>query len=180
MLFYGARLHMTGINERYMSKPSTNVIKGFFIALIFMSHIQGYIGKSGYSYNAFGDDFVWYILCLMGQLVVIMFLFYSGYGIMESYKSKGASYVSTMPKRRLLTTLLNFDIAVLAFIAVDIIFGIPLGTKQILLSMTGRMSVGNSNWYIFVILLCYALAYVGLKYFNKNKIVLVGILGGAL
>jgi membrane-bound acyltransferase YfiQ involved in biofilm formation len=79
-----------------------------------------------------------------------------------------------MPKRRILTTLLNFDIAVLAFIAIDLILGIPLGIKQILMSLIGRMDVGNSNWYIFVILLCYVIAYIGLKYFHKTKTVLLG------
>ena len=43
----------------------------------------------------------------MGQLVVVMFLFYSGYGIGESYKKKGVNYVQQMPVHRILTTLLN-------------------------------------------------------------------------
>ena len=170
LLFFGARFHRKDTNGNYLTKPSTNVIKGFFIALIFMSHIQGYIRQSGYGYDALGDDLVLDIQATMGQLVVVMFLFYSGYGIMESYKKKGALYISSMPKRRILTTLVNFDIAVLAFIAVDLILGIHLGTKQTLLSFFAWKSVGNSNWYIFVILLCYVIAYVALIIKEKYKL----------
>lgn len=42
-----------------------------------------------------------------------VFLFYSGYGIMESIKNKGEKYISTVPKKRILNVLVNFDIAVL-------------------------------------------------------------------
>ena len=35
----------------------------------------------------------------MGQLVVVMFLFYSGYGVMGSFKLKGEGYWSFFPKR---------------------------------------------------------------------------------
>lgn len=146
-----------------MSKDSTNVVKGLFIGLIFMSHLQGYVRNSGYAYNALGDHLMLSIQSHMGQLVVVMFLFYSGYGIMESYKHKGASYVKTMPRKRLLGTLLNFDVAVLLFIILNLILGKYLTPIQCLLSLTAWDSVGNSNWYIFIILLCYLFAYIGLS-----------------
>ena len=89
-----------------------------------------------------------------------MFLFYSGYGVMESIKKKGAGYVSGIPKHRCLNTLVNFDVAVLSFIMVALLLGTPLTIKQCLLSLTGWDSVGNSNWYIFIIIVCYAITFV--------------------
>ena len=163
LLLWGVKFHTNGTNEAYMSKDSTNVVKGLFIGLIFMSHLQDYVRNSGYAYNALGDHLILSIQSHMGQLVVVMFLFYSGYGIMESYKDKGAGYVKTMPRKRLLGTLLNFDVAVLLFIVLNLIFGKELTPSQCLLSLTAWDSVGNSNWYIFVILLCYMFAYIGLS-----------------
>lgn len=137
LLFYGSRFR-NGFNSNYIAKSSTNVIKGLFIALIFMSHIQGYIQKSGYEYTNWGDDMVLGIQEAMGQLVVVMFLFYSGYGVMEQYRLKVQAYVSTMPKKRILTTLLNFDVAVCLFILADLLLGVPISFSQCLQSLISR------------------------------------------
>lgn len=154
-------------NDNYLSKDTTNIVKGFFIALIFMSHIQGYIQNSGYSYDAFGDQTMRGIQHFIGQLVVAMFLFYSGYGIMESYKKKGSAYVATMPRKRLAGTLINFDVAVVAFIMVNLLLGIPMSVKQCALSLIAWESVGNSNWYIFVILSLYLIIFISLMVMCK-------------
>lgn len=95
-----------------------------------------------------------------GQMIVTLFLFYSGYGVMESIKKKGDDYVRTMPKCRVLTTLINFDIAVLMFVALNLLLGNPMTIKQIALSLVCWDSVGNSNWYIFAIICCYLAAFV--------------------
>ena len=86
----------------------------------------------------------------------------------ESYKRKGAVYVRKMPRKRLLTTLLNFDVAVLVFVVLGLLLGSTLSIRQILLSLVGWESVGNSNWYIFVILLCYLETYVVLLFGGRT------------
>ena len=86
---------------------------------------------------------------------------------MESYKKKGINYVKIMPKKRILITLLNFDIAVLFFIALNLFYGKSMSLRQILLSFIAWDSVGNSNWYIFCILVCYIISFVTLYlYYN--------------
>lgn len=105
---------------------------------------------------------------MIGQLLVVMFLFYSGYGVMESIKKKGKNYVDKIPKHRVLSTLLNFDVAVLIFIILNLILGISKPIDKILFAFTGWTSVGNSNWYIFVIVVCYLLTYIVFS-FKANK-----------
>lgn len=134
----------------YIGKSQCNVIKGIFILIVFFSHFQQYVAEAG------GRVFNLYL----GQLMVAMFLFYSGYGVAESFAVKGTSYVRDFPKRRILTTLLNFDIAVVAFIALDLVIGRSIGLWQSLLAFVCWESVGNSNWYIFVIIYCYATAWL--------------------
>ena len=92
-----------------------------------------------------------------------MFLFYSGYGVGESFKKKGAAYVKKIPRHRILATLVNFDIAVGVFIIINLLLGVPITLRQSLLSFTGWEDVGNSNWYIFVILVCYTLTFMVLS-----------------
>lgn len=147
------------MNVDYMSKSQCNVVKGVFILIVFFSHFQQYVSEAG------GRVFDIYL----GQLMVAMFLFYSGYGVAASFAKKGVSYVRDFPKRRILTTLLNFDIAVAAFIVLDLIIGRPIGACQALLSFVCWESVGNSNWYIFAIIYCYAVAWLFLGVINSRK-----------
>lgn len=101
----------------------------------------------------------------MGQGVVVMFLFYSGYGVMESIKKKGSDYIHTFPKNRFAKTLLHFDIAVLLFVILDLCLGTlkDYSVLHVLLSFTGWESVGNSNWYIFAVLILYLITYISFK-----------------
>lgn len=89
-----------------------------------------------------------------------MFFFYSGFGVSESIKSKGNDYVRTMPKKRILNTLLNFDIAVCVFGFLALFLGHDISVFHLVMSFLGWESLGNSSWYIFVILVCYVLSYI--------------------
>lgn len=162
LCLYRIQFNLKGFNDDYLSKGSTNSIKGIFILLIVISHALPYITRCGYAYSATGDSLLMTFFHLLSQLVVVMFLFYSGYGVGESFKSKGETYVQSMPRHRILGTLVNFDIAVIVFIVVGLLLGSSFTLRQCLLSLTGWDDVGNSNWYIFVILLCYLMHYIAL------------------
>lgn len=153
----------------YISKERTNSIKGIFILLVFFRHIDPYIKKEGYSYDSVGDAAFSFILSSLGQLIVVMFLFYSGYGVMESIKKKGVSYISSFPKRRILTTLLNFDVAVCAFLIIDLLLDREVSMSQFFLSLLAWESIGNSNWYIFVVLICYLSTWIIASFLIKFK-----------
>lgn len=161
---------LNSFNENYLSVSRTNSIKGIFILLVFLSHARNYLLIfPEYSYdplNRIYDIFQNYL----GQGVVIMFLFYSGYGVMESIKKKGTNYINAIPKKRFAKTLVNFDIAVIIFILLNLClstlknYTIP----KVLLSFIGWESVGNSNWYIFAMLVMYLITFVAFK-LSKNK-----------
>ena len=82
---------------------------------------------------------------------------------MEAISKKGVKYINDFPKKRILNVLLNFDIAVLLFIVTNILLGRYYSYDEYLLSLIGWTSVGNSNWYIFVILLCYVHVYIAFR-----------------
>ncbi len=158
-----------GYNEEYLSKECTNAIKGIFILLVFIGHALQYVDRSDYAYDIIGDRYALRFKTELGQMVVTMFLFYSGYGVVESIKKKGETYINSIPKRRILSTFLNFDVAVLFFLALSLILSIHVTIKQFGLSLLAWDSLGNSNWYIFCILVCYALAYLSFKAFGNDK-----------
>lgn len=159
-----------GINANYLAVDRTDSIKGIFILLVFLSHIKNYLDSfAQYSsdplngiYNVFQNH--------LGQGVVVMFLFYSGYGVMESIKKKGAAYIRAFLKNRIAKTLFHFDIAVLLFVILNLCLGTlkDYSVPHVLLSFTGWESVGNSNWYIFAVLIMYLITYVSFRIF-KNR-----------
>ena len=78
----------------------------------------------------------------------------------KNHAGGGVQYLRTYPRNRLLKTLFNFDISVLIYLVVNTLLGIHYDIGTILLSFIGYESVGNSNWYIFTILLMYLVSYV--------------------
>lgn len=155
-------------NQDYISVQQTNIIKGIFIWLVFLGHIMPYMIKiepfvTPIDKAAFG------VVIVLKQLVVVPFLFYSGYGVMNSIKNKGINYVDAIPKKRIGNTMINFGIAVLFFVLLNFMLGIPMDFKQIMLSLVCWESVGNSNWYIFTICVCYIVSFISYKLFGYSK-----------
>ena len=163
-------IHKQKDKNAYLSKEETTNIKGIFTIMILMSHFRDYTNLDS------GSIYV-KILSLFGQLMVTMFLFYSGYGIMESLTKK-KNYMKSFFCHRFLKTLIHFDLAVIIYIIVSLIMGNNYRISSYLLSFIGWTSVGNSNWFMFVILGLYLITYISNITFSKNK--LVGLISTTL
>ena len=155
------RVRLSGFHEDYCAKGPTTAIKGVFAFLIFFSHLNGYIQIPD---NATNLPYC-YFLVFLGQSMVAMFFFYSGYGICESLKHR-SDYAGTFFFRRFLKTLLFFELAVLPmfitalFFPVNYFTGEPFPIKNYFLCWTGWVSIGNNNWFMFAILALYLLAFL--------------------
>lgn len=150
--------------EDYASLEKSNAIKGIFVVLVFFSHAKAYMHLT--------DANSKYYLGFQGylaQLIVVPFLFFSGYGIMQSIKKKGTEYVKAIPTGRFLKVLLHFDIAVLLFVLLNFIIHKPMTFRKVLWSFTGWESIGNSNWYILAILIAYAATFIAFIVFRNNQ-----------
>lgn len=112
------------------------------------------------------DKIYFFIISMIGQLMVVMFLFYSGYGIIEQFKNRD-NYLDGFIKNRFLKTLFNFDIAVMLFVLLAISLDKGYSLPQILLSFTAWESIGNSNWFVFDILILYLIGYASLILVKK-------------
>lgn len=70
-------------NTEYSSIGQTNVIKGIFVILVLLGHGSGYLKLTGVldiPYKSFQSH--------IGQMVVSMFFFYSGFGMIKSIMKK--------------------------------------------------------------------------------------------
>ncbi len=170
VLLFGVKFQRHGFYSDNLGMEQCNALKGFFIMMVFISHALLDVGKAGFVISCHIDSLGMQIQSFFGQLIVVMFLFYSGFGVMESYNNKGLDYLTAFPRKRILTTFLNFDIAVFIFVIVDLVLGIRLTFKQVFLSLIAWDSVGNSNWYIFVVLLCYLFFYFGFRLFPNHRV----------
>lgn len=154
-------------NTNYLSIENTNVIKGIFVILVIFSHSSQYITLDSVYDNPYSS-----FMKFMGQMIVSVFLFYSGYGIMESLKKKKFSYIKTIPTKRFLKVLINFDIAVLLYLVLNLILGTHYDIKTTILSFIGWENIGNSNWYILAVLVLYILTFISffpMKWWNDSK-----------
>ena len=93
--------------EDFLHRDQCDSIKGIFILFVFIRHALQYIMSSGYAFETLPDQVFLKIDRELDQLIVIMFLFYSGFGIMESILKKKFDYIRNMPIRRILPTILS-------------------------------------------------------------------------
>ncbi len=145
-------------HDDYLSLTNTTAINGIFVILVFLSHSSQYISLD----NGILDSTYVTFKSYLAQMVVVPFLFFSGYGTMESIKNK-KKYVDKIPKNKFLKTLVHFDIAILAFLIIQWVCGKTYDIQHIFLSLFGWASVGNSNWYIFAILFLYLAVFIAFK-----------------
>jgi len=149
--------------EDNMSPEKTSSMNGLFVMIVFFSHIKNYFVDMNVYDKAFYS-----LPIIFTQLIVVSFLFYSGYGMMESTKKKGFTYIQSIPKKRFPKLFIDFAIAILLFIITNLCLGKTLDLKNTLLAFTGWTAIGNSNWYIFAIFCFYIIMYLSFL-ICKNK-----------
>ena len=146
----------------YCSIDETRSINGIFILLILISHTYAKGSTIGVL-----DEIYEPIRTFLGQFVVVPFMFFSGYGIMESIKKK-ETYIKTFPRRRVLPLYIRFAVISLIYVPISLIMSPGISVTRYLLSFTGLTSIGNGGWYIFAIFMMYLFVIVAFNIF-KNR-----------
>ncbi len=163
---YSAKVARTGqFFEDYLSKSNTTAINGIFVVLVFLCHFYSYVSFGTTFIDRSFVNFVQYL----GQLVVVTFFFFSGYGMIYSISKKGMPYVKKIPMTRFLRVLLHFDIAIALFMIMNLFLGHKFPLYYNLLSLIAWESIGNSNWFIFATLCLYLIVFVSFIICRCNK-----------
>ena len=74
----------TAIDVHFLDRSQTTSVKGIFICLVFICHASGYIDHAGYEYKSIADQLFIFARGIWGQCSVVMFMLYSGYGVLVS------------------------------------------------------------------------------------------------
>lgn len=164
---FPAKTYVSGFNENCFSKNTGNIVKGVFILLIIASH---YFNAYGELQNTLLDSWYRNVKNWMGQYVVVMFLFYSGYGIMYSILNYDEVYIKAIPINRVVKTFTIYEIAEILFVAVLFLLGIKCNAKSVIRALLTWEYIGCDNWYIFDILMLYLCTWVSCM-LCKHKIV---------
>ena len=154
----------------YLCPKNTSTVNAIFSVLIFLSHGVQYVTLKGPL-----DAPYFEMRTFLGQIVVVTYLFFSGYGIMESITKKGKAYVKAMPWKRFFGLWYQFAIVVMLYILTNLAVGKSMTVKNGLLAFTGYTSVGNSNWYLFATFMLYAIVYVAFLLAGKRRVIGVAV-----
>lgn len=157
-------INLKGFNNfyyDYLDLKNSNYIKGIFVWMIILYHYRTYHRTNKeYIYNI--------ILNYVGQKMVSLFLFYSGFGINQSIKIKGIIYVKTLPKKGTII-FIKSQIIILMYLLTNLILGIKTNLNNYFLSVIFKSHIGNSNWFAFSIISFYYYSYISFIFLqNKN------------
>lgn len=149
--------------EDYMSPQKTGAIKGVFVVIVFFSHIRQYCSPVLDEMNKPFYDF----MNFLGQLMVVMFLFYSGYGVYLAIQKKDG-YVKSIPAKRILKVWYHFAIAIVFYLLLGIAMGNKISPKRFFESLVGISELGNSAWFIMTIILLYFATFLGFIFVGRE------------
>lgn len=162
---FGIKLQKkSGFFHDYISKEQSQGINGLFALLIFISHVSTYIRLSGGADTAYS-----FVKSYLGQLVVVSFMFYSGFGIAEQIKSRGMPYVKGFFCNRFLKVFYHSALAILLYLGANAAIGKRYPLKTVLLAFIGYRGIGNSSWYIFAIFGLYLIVFVSFIICRANR-----------
>ena len=170
LFIFNIKYYHNNFNKEYLSKKNTTIVNGFFLILVFFSHFKQYI-----SLTSSMNIYFYKCLSLVGQLMVVPFLFFSGFGLYES-KKKNNNYINDFLKKRFIPVFINFSIAVFLFLILNIIMGNRFDFLNIILSFIGWDNIGNSNWYMFDIFVLYIIFYLSFKFIKNDKYSIISII----
>ena len=162
-----SNINIKGLNSffnDYMLLENTSSIKGIFVWMIFFRHYTDYLSKQKMK-NKISIS----IDRALDQNIVSLFLFYSGYGINESYNEKGKNYINTLPVKSLVL-FLKAQIILLLFLLNNLLLGIKTSLKQYLFAIIFKSGIGNSYWFAFTIIMLYLYSFLCFHFIIKMKL----------
>lgn len=149
--------------DSYISFEQSRLVEGLFTMLVVLTHF-----RNDFALNTALDKQYFAFQSHIKQCVVAMFLFYSGFGVMNNIMTKGKDYVGRKLPQRFVRLFLQFAIAVAIFAVFRAALGYTYSFRMYALSFLGWESIGNSNWFIFCSLWMYVFAIAA--YFIANLI----------
>ena len=181
--FIGIRFQKPNSKENnYLSKSTTNSIRGFFIVLIVAAGILNLLDRNtlnqlDYPLSLFCLDSSnpWFSFSL-GGLLFAPFFFYSGYGIFQTFKERGKEYARRIPLQQILRHYISYFLVWILYAITALALGSQFTISEYLFSAIGLARIGNENWYVFIMLFMYLFSYISIRIADKKTAVIINII----
>lgn len=151
----------------YLDLDNIKSVKGIFVWMIFFRHYTGYYKRNKKEICIIIDK-------SFSQNIVSLFLFYSGYGINESFKIKGNKYIKTLPIKSGIL-FIKSQIILLIYLCNNLFLGIKTSLKTYLKAIIFKKGIGNSYWFAFTIISLYIYSFISFIFIKNQKYNLFGI-----
>ena len=150
--------------EDYLSYANTKCIKGICAVGILLHHLFQY---SKIEVNPLLEI----VLQSMGELLVAMFFFFSGYGLVISYMRKGKKYINKMPRNRILPFYITCILMEIIYILFYIIIGEydEISIRVVIQTLLFGKTIIKLGWYLQTQLVLYLMFYAIFKFCKNNK-----------
>lgn len=159
LLLWGVKFHKLGepIAADYFSVGKCLHLRGALAIAIVFNHLC-LSGVGGIAFSVFVH---------IGFLIVAVFFFISGYGLVKSYGSKTVC-VDGFLKKRTVKLLIPYLVVVLLYWLLYFIIGAPYSVGEMLLSFVNGAPIAQNSWYIIVSIVLYAAFWLAAKLFKGN------------
>jgi len=137
-------------NKDYLSVDSTRSLRGFLAIMAVLQHISERVTDSGF----------FSILFHVGYMIVALFFFLSGYGLMTQYVKKGRKYFDGFFKNRILYLMIIYLTVTIIFAFFNMAMGEDVSINSILISFINGHPTARHSWYILVQLLFYFVFWI--------------------
>ena len=166
VLLYKVRFAgLKGYFDDYLSIKSTNAIKGIMALAIVLHHLCRQFADSGKSeiwLKPFDSP--------MGWLLVSVFFFFSGYGLMVGYLHK-SDYLKDFLLKRLPSVLFPLLTATLLYLPFQLILNKEnLNITYLIDILIAKEFLVRNCWYVYSILIFYILFFVIFRLIKNTKL----------
>lgn len=164
-------------NADYMSLSQVKSIQGYAAVLIMLHHISQKLCDP----SSVPEKYIKHGLepfLFIGYLLVAIYFFCSGYGLYQSYRKK-EDYFKGYFFNRYIPLLFVLVITSFAFVSAVAGAGMPFYIYGPM-TVFGPSTVNPYAWYVYAIIICYFLFYIGFKKCKKESaaiaVVIIGII----
>ena len=158
MVFYKAKVFRYNVNGNYLCLENTNSIKAICAVSVMLHHISNevYLGPMFLPFQ------------MVGYLMVSVFFFYSGYGLMYSLLHK-ENYMKSFIKRRMSRLLLPYIGALIIYVGVKALF-YGFSVENIINSFISGSPIVDNSWFIVTLLILYLMFWLSFRFIRSIKV----------
>lgn len=140
-----------GYNEEYLSRDITTAERGIAALFIVMHHLSQAIPVRGPVV----------LMRYIGFIMVALFFFLSGYGLMFGFLNK-QDYLRDFLRKRVLTILIPYWFVDIGMIIIQLMRGHTYSVSDYILSFVGVETI-TDTWFVTAIIILYIIFYVTFK-----------------